>query len=59
MKTYKFKAKIEAADGGACIFFPHDVKKEFGTKGRVPVQAKFDSVPYRGPLMTLLLWRCR
>ena len=51
MKTYKFKAKIEAEGGGAFISFPYDVEQEFGTKGRVPVQAKFDGVAYRGSLL--------
>lgn len=52
MKAYRYKAKIEAARGGGTfVFFPHDVEKEFGTKGRVPVQAKFDGVAYRGSLM--------
>jgi hypothetical protein len=54
MKTYKFKARIESAtvgSGGACIYFPYDVEKEFGTKGRVPVKATFDGVPYAGSLV--------
>jgi hypothetical protein len=52
MKTYKFKARIEAASGGgACVYFPHDVEKEFGTKGRVPVKVTFDGVPYAGSMM--------
>lgn len=53
MKTYKFKAKIEAAgdSGGACVFFPYDVQAEFGTKGRVPVKVKFDGVPYTGTMI--------
>jgi hypothetical protein len=54
MKTYKFKARIESAtvgSGGACIYFPYDVEKEFGTKGRVPVKATFDGVPYSGSLV--------
>ncbi len=51
MKRYKFKAKIETEDGGgAAVFFPYDTVKEFGTKGRVPVMATFDGVPYRGSL---------
>ena len=34
MKTYKFKARIEAASrGGACVYFPYDMEEEFGTKG--------------------------
>jgi len=54
MKTYKFKARIENATvggGGACVYFPYDVEKEFGTKGRVPVKATFDGVPYTGSLI--------
>lgn len=52
MKQYKFKARIESADGGgACILFPYDVEKEFGTRGRVPVQVTFDGVPYAGSLV--------
>ncbi len=52
MKKYKFKAKIEAADrGGAYVLFPYDVEKEFGTKGKVPVKATFDGVPYAGSLI--------
>ena len=51
MKKYKFRAKIQAgAGGGAYVVFPHDVEKEFGTKGKVPVQAAFDGVPYKGSL---------
>lgn len=52
MKTYKFRARIETASGGgACVFFPYDVEKEFGTKGRVPVKATFDGVPYTGSMI--------
>jgi hypothetical protein len=37
MKKYKFKAKIEAGDGGgAYVLFPYDTVKEFATKGRCP-----------------------
>lgn len=50
-KKYRFKAKIESANmGGAFVFFPYDVEKEFGTRGRVPVRATFDGVAYRGSL---------
>jgi len=32
MKKYKFKAKIEAGDGGgAYVLFPYDTGKEFAT----------------------------
>lgn len=52
MKTYKFTARIEAASSnGACVFFPFDVEKEFGSKGRVPVKASFDGVPYTGSMV--------
>ncbi len=40
MKKYKFKAKIEAGDGGgAYVLFPYDTEKEFATKRKVPVKA--------------------
>jgi hypothetical protein len=52
MKKYKFKAKIEAGDGGgAYIIFRYDTEKEFGTKGKVPVKATFDGVPDAGSLI--------
>jgi|SRR5579859_2189374 len=54
MKIYKFNTRIESAtvgSGGACVYFPFDVEKEFGTKGRVPVKATFDGVPYSGSLV--------
>jgi hypothetical protein len=52
MRTYKFKARIEGASlGGACVYFPYNVEEEFGTRGRVPVKATFDGVPYSGSLV--------
>jgi Bacteriocin-protection, YdeI or OmpD-Associated/Domain of unknown function (DUF1905) len=52
MKKYKFKAKIEAGDGGgAYVFFPYDTEKEFATKGKVPVKATFNGVPDTGSLI--------
>jgi uncharacterized protein DUF1905/bacteriocin resistance YdeI/OmpD-like protein len=52
MKKYKFKAKIEAGEGGgAYVLFPHDTEKEFATKGRVPVKATLDGIPYTGSLV--------
>jgi hypothetical protein len=52
MKKYKFKARVESeSGGGAYILFPYDTEKEFGTKGRVPIQATFDDVPYTGSLI--------
>jgi hypothetical protein len=52
MKKYKFKAKIQAGDGGgAFVYFPYDTAKEFATRGMVPVKATFDGAPYTGSLM--------
>jgi hypothetical protein len=52
MKKYKLKAKIEAGDGGgAYVLFPYDTEKEFATKGKVPVKATFNGVPYTGSLI--------
>ena len=51
MRKYKFKAKMEAGDGGgAYVLFPYDTAKEFGSKGRIPVKATFDGVSYTGSL---------
>ena len=33
------------------MLFPYDTEKEFATKGRVPVKATFDGVPYTGSLI--------
>ena len=52
MKKYTFTAKIEAAPGGgAFVYFPHDVEKEFGTTGNIPIHATFDGISYTGSLM--------
>ena len=52
MKIYKFKAKIQAGDGGgAYVLFPFDVEETFGTKGKIPVKATFNGVPYSGSLI--------
>jgi len=52
MKKHKFTARIEKGDGGgAYVSFPFDVEREFGTKGRVPVKATFDGVPFTGALI--------
>ena len=53
MKRYKFTAAIQRSKGwGAYVIFPHDTQKEFGIKGRVPVQALLGGLPYTGSLMT-------
>lgn len=52
MKRYRFKATIQGGGrGGAYVLFPCDVEKEFSVKGRVPVNATFNGVPYTGSLM--------
>ena len=52
MKTHRFKAKVVAGNGGgAYVLFPLDAEREFGTKGKVPVQARFNGVPYAGTLI--------
>jgi hypothetical protein len=52
MKKYKFRARIEAGDGGgAYVLFPYDTEKEFATKGKVPVKVTFNGVPYAGSLI--------
>jgi hypothetical protein len=52
MKKYKFKAKIEAGDGGgAYVLFPYDTEKEFATKGKVPIKATFNGVLYTSSLI--------
>jgi hypothetical protein len=52
MKKYNFTAKIEPGPGGgAFVLFPFDAEREFGVKGRVPVKAAFEGIPYSGSLM--------
>jgi len=52
MKKYKFKAKIEAGDGGGTyVLFPYDTSQEFGTKGKVPVKVTFNGLPCTGSLI--------
>jgi uncharacterized protein DUF1905/bacteriocin resistance YdeI/OmpD-like protein len=50
-KTYKFQATIQpGGTGGAFVLFPYDTEQEFATKGKIPIQATFDGVPYTGSL---------
>jgi bifunctional DNA-binding transcriptional regulator/antitoxin component of YhaV-PrlF toxin-antitoxin module len=52
MKRYKFKAKIQSGErGGAFVFFPFDVEREFGTKGRVAVQVTLDGIPEKSSIV--------
>jgi hypothetical protein len=53
-KTYEFDAiiqKVEDQDG-AYISVPFDIRAEFG-KGRLPVHATFDDVPYDGSIVNM------
>lgn len=52
-QKYKFRAVIEAGDGGgAFIIVPFDVEKTFGQK-RVKIIATIDGEPYRGTLVRM------
>ncbi|MET4640067.1 YdeI/OmpD-associated family protein [Mycetocola sp. 2940] len=44
--------RSDASGSSAFVAFPFDVEKLFGTRGRVPVNATFDGIPYRGSLVT-------
>jgi hypothetical protein len=51
----EFDAVLTRADvsgSSSFVAFPHDVRDLFGTGGRVPVNATFDRLPYRGSLVT-------
>lgn len=59
MPTYKnpgklsFTAPIQTNNksvGGSWVDFPWSVEDKYGVKGRVPVKATFDGVPYTGSL---------
>ena len=53
-ETIAFDAVIRKVEGvdGAYVEIPFDVWKIFG-KGRVPVSATFDGVPYEGSLVRM------
>ncbi len=52
MQRYRFQAAIQRSQGwGAFVLFPHEVAREFQSRGRVPVQARFHGLPYTGSLM--------
>ena len=54
MKKYAFNAEIRAGSGGgAYVVFPYDAEKEFGTRGKVPVDTTIDGVPYKGGLFRM------
>ena len=43
---------VQADSGGAYVFFPWDIRKEFG-KGRLKVHAEFDGIPYDGSIVNM------
>jgi len=53
-KEYVFEAALHEVpeSGGAYVIFPWDIRAEFG-KGRVPVHALFDGVPYDGSIVNM------
>ena len=53
-KTYEFDAIIQKVpdQDGAYIAVPFDIKTKFG-KGRLPVHATFDDVPYDGSVVNM------
>jgi Domain of unknown function (DUF1905)/Bacteriocin-protection, YdeI or OmpD-Associated len=55
----RFDATIEAADrGGAYVTVPDPVVEALGGGGRIPVEATFDGVPYRGSIVSMGGARC-
>ena len=52
---HEFEAVLEAGEdhGGVFVVVPFDVAEVYGTRGRVPVQATFDSYPYQGSIVPL------
>ena len=50
----RFEATIvDAGQGGAYVEVPPDVVDALGGKGRIPVQATFDGIAYRGSIASM------
>jgi hypothetical protein len=50
----KFRATIVAArGGGAYVLVPDRVIRELGGGGRIPVEAAFEGLPYRGSIVNM------
>lgn len=51
---YEFEAVIQKVPGldGAYVAVPYDIRTEFG-RGRLPVHATFDGVPYDGSVVNM------
>ena len=52
METFE-AAIVEADRGGAYIRVPPEVVAALGGKGRIPVQATFDGISYRGSVVSM------
>ncbi|MGW4355014.1 YdeI/OmpD-associated family protein [Nocardia sp. NPDC004582] len=51
---HRFESVIESATGGgAYIPVPADIIVALGGGGRIPVQASFDGIPYRGSIANM------
>ncbi|HYZ98029.1 MAG TPA: YdeI/OmpD-associated family protein [Acidimicrobiales bacterium] len=44
---------VEADRGGAYVRVPPEVVEALGSKGRIPVQATFDGIAYRGSVVSM------
>ena len=55
--TFEAVIQAEPESSGTYIEFPYDVMELYGTKGRVPVMATFDGVPYRGSMANMGMGR--
>jgi Domain of unknown function (DUF1905)/Bacteriocin-protection, YdeI or OmpD-Associated len=54
MSVERYETTIEAADrGGAVVAVPPEVVTALGGGGRLPVQATFDGVAYRGSVVSM------
>jgi hypothetical protein len=56
MAKTRFTARLRPSGrggGGHLVEVPDDVVAALGGKGRIPVQASFNGVPYRGSIMRM------
>lgn len=54
MRPIEFEAPLELVDrGGAVVTIPPEVYDELGGSGRIPVNATFDGIAYRGSIVRM------
>lgn len=54
MAGIEFEAPLELVDrGGAVVTIPPEVYEELGGSGRIPVNATFDGISYRGSIVRM------